>query len=152
MNLTILEELALFSQELQRCLSPDTLQILAREVGFVQRNSKYGAQDIVALCVWLSQEVASTSLTQLCSCLESSTGVLISLEGLNQRFNTAAVEFLQLAIEQDGGGLNYLMDRNFQVGEEIMRGHGRYGCNPMQDTYMNEDAGGNWMRFSVRKP
>jgi hypothetical protein len=95
MNLTIPEELALFSQELQRCLSPDTLQILAREVGFVQRNSKYGAQDIVALCVWLSQEVASTSLTQLCSCLESSTGVLISPEGLNQRFNTAAVEFLQ---------------------------------------------------------
>jgi hypothetical protein len=62
MNLTILEELALFSQELQRCFSQDVLETLAREVGFVQRNSKYRAQDIVALCVWLSQEVASTSL------------------------------------------------------------------------------------------
>jgi hypothetical protein len=95
MNLTIPEELALFSQELRRYLSPVALQKLAREVGFVQRNSKYRAQDIVALCVWLSQEVASTSLTQLCSCLESSTGVLMSPEGLNQRFNPEAVEFLQ---------------------------------------------------------
>jgi hypothetical protein len=95
MNLTIPEELDLFSQELERCLSPDVLQTLAREVGFVRRNSKYRAEDIVALCVWLSQEVASTSLSQLCSCLEASTGVLISPEGLNQRFNAAAVEFLQ---------------------------------------------------------
>jgi hypothetical protein len=94
-NLTIPEELALFSQELRRYLSPVALQKLAREVGFVQRNSKYRAQDIVALCVWLNQKIASTSLTQLCSCLESSTGVLISPEGLNQRFNSAAVEFLQ---------------------------------------------------------
>lgn len=49
-----------------------------------------------ALCVWLSQEVASTSLTQLCSRLEASTGVLISPEGLNQRFNPAGVAFLRI--------------------------------------------------------
>jgi hypothetical protein len=95
MNLTIPEELALFSKELQRYLSPVALQQLAREVGFVQRSSKYRAQDLLALCVWLSQEVGSTSLTQLCSCLESSTEILISPEGLNQRFNSAAVSFLQ---------------------------------------------------------
>jgi len=49
----------------------------------------------VALCVWLSQRVATTSLNQLCSTLESTTGLLISPEGLNQRFNPAAVRFLQ---------------------------------------------------------
>jgi len=54
--------------------------------------SKYQAQDLVALCVWLSQRVAITSLTQLCSQLESSTGVLMSPEGINQRFNPAAVQ------------------------------------------------------------
>jgi hypothetical protein len=58
MNLTISEELTLFSQEIQRCLSPDVLHELAKTVGFVQRTSKYRAQDLVALCVWLSQEVA----------------------------------------------------------------------------------------------
>ncbi|MGH0589400.1 IS4 family transposase [Bacillus mycoides] len=89
MSISISDELQLFAQEIQSFLSPNTLQNLARDVGFVQRTSKYQAQDLVALCVWLSQSIAKTSLTQLCSCLEAST------EGLNQRFNTAAVQFLQ---------------------------------------------------------
>ncbi|OOR10743.1 IS4 family transposase [Bacillus cereus] len=95
MSISISDELQLFAQEIQSFLSPNTLQNLARDVGFVQRTSKYQAQDLVALCVWLSQSIAKTSLTQLCSCLEGSTEVLISPEGLNQRFNTAAVQFLQ---------------------------------------------------------
>jgi hypothetical protein len=95
MNLSISEELYLFSQELHRYMSPQALEQLAKEIGFVQRKSKYRAQDLVALCVWLSQKVAHTSLTQLCSCLESSTGVLISPEGLNQRFNPSAVKILR---------------------------------------------------------
>lgn len=59
-------------------LSPNALQNLARDVGFVQRLSKYQAKDLIALCVWMSQKVATTSLTQLSSCLEASTEVLIS--------------------------------------------------------------------------
>ena len=95
MDLSLSEELQLFAQELQRFLSPIVLQDIAKQVGFVQRSSKYQADELIALCVWLSQEVASTSLTQLCSRLEASTGVLISPEGLNQRFNPAAVAFLR---------------------------------------------------------
>lgn len=95
MNLSISEELYFFSQELHRYRSPQALEQLAKEIGFVQRKSKYRVQDLVALCVWLSQKVAHTSLAQLCSCLESSTGVLISPEGLNQRFNPSAVKLLR---------------------------------------------------------
>lgn len=95
MDLSLSEELHLFSQELQCILSPVVLQDIARQVGFVQRSSKYQANELIALCVWLSQEIASTSLTQLCSRLEASTGVLMSPEGLNQRFNPAAVAFLR---------------------------------------------------------
>lgn len=95
MDLSLSEELHLFSQELQRFLSPVVLQDIARQVGFVKRSSKYQANELIALCVWLSQEIASTSLTQLCSRLEASTGVLMSPEGLNQRFNPAAVAFLR---------------------------------------------------------
>ncbi|MGG0208439.1 IS4 family transposase [Bacillus mycoides] len=95
MSISVSDELQLFAQEIQSLLSPNTLQNLARDVGFVQRTSKYRAQDLIALCVWISQSVAKTSLTQLCSCLEASTEVLISPEGLNQRFNVAAVQFLQ---------------------------------------------------------
>jgi hypothetical protein len=89
------DEITLFSHELQRSLSSQALQQLARKIGFVQRPSKYQAKDLIALCVWLSQKVASTSLNQLCSSLESSTGVMISPEGLNQRFNSSAVKLLQ---------------------------------------------------------
>ena len=87
MNLSLSEELHLFSQGLQHFLSPIVLQEIAKQVGFVQRSSKYQADELIALCVWLSQEIASTSLTQLCSRLEASAGVLMSSEGLNQRFN-----------------------------------------------------------------
>ncbi|MGK8688725.1 IS4 family transposase [Bacillus cereus] len=95
MSISVSDELQLFAQEVQSFLSPNILRNLARDVGFVQRTSKYQAKDLVALCVWMSQNVAKTSLTQLCSCLEASTEVLISPEGPNQRFNATAVQFLQ---------------------------------------------------------
>lgn len=95
MNLSISDELQLFSKELQQHMSPHALDQLARKVGFVQRKSKYRAQDLVALCVWLCQNIAHTSLAQLCSRLEANTGISMSPEGLNQRFNSRAVQFLQ---------------------------------------------------------
>lgn len=95
MNLSIQDEFQLFAKELQRYLSPHILQQLAQETGFVKRKSKYGARDLAALCIWISQHVASDSLTQLCSQLYANTATLISPEGLNQRFNPAAVAFLR---------------------------------------------------------
>ncbi|PEI65637.1 IS4 family transposase [Bacillus wiedmannii] len=100
MSISVSDELQLFAQEIQSFLSPNILRNLARDVGFVQRTSKYQAKDLVALCVWISQNVAKTSLTQLCSCLEASTEVLISPEGLNQRFNATAVQFLQQVLAE----------------------------------------------------
>lgn len=95
MNQILSNELNLFAQELRACLSPAVLKDIAKRVGFVKRASKYQANELIALCVWLSQEIGSTSLTQLCSRLEASTGVLMSAEGLNQRFNQTAVSYLQ---------------------------------------------------------
>lgn len=54
MSISGSDELQLFAQEIQSLLSPNTLQNLARDVGFVQRTSKYQAQDLIALCVWIS--------------------------------------------------------------------------------------------------
>ncbi|MEN1935160.1 IS4 family transposase [Paenibacillus sp. 102] len=95
MNLSIQDEFHLFAEELQRYLSPHILQQLAQETGFVKRKSKYGAQDLAALCIWISQHVASSSLNRLCSQLYANTATLMSPEGLNQRFNRCAVLFLQ---------------------------------------------------------
>lgn len=71
MSFSISDEMNLFSQELQNYLSSTSLQELAKEVGFVQRTSKYQAQELIALCVWLSQQVASILLMQLCSRLSA---------------------------------------------------------------------------------
>ena len=95
MNRILSNELNLFAQELRDCLSPAVLQEIAKRVGFVKRKSKYQANELIALCVWLSQEVGSTSLIQLSSRLEASTGVSMSAEGLNQRFNQTAVAYLR---------------------------------------------------------
>ncbi|PEI90055.1 IS4 family transposase [Bacillus pseudomycoides] len=95
MNLSISDELQLLSKELHRYMSPHSLEQLAKKIGFVHRKSKYRAQDLVALCVWLSENIANTSLTQLCSRLEPNTGISMSPEGLNQRFNSQAVQLLQ---------------------------------------------------------
>ncbi|PGA50676.1 IS4 family transposase, partial [Bacillus pseudomycoides] len=95
MNMHQKQELSLFAEELYRYMSPATLNQLAIEAGGMKRKRKCHGHHFLSLCVWLSQKVANTFLTQLCCCLESSTGVLMSPEGLNQRFNSQAVQFLQ---------------------------------------------------------
>jgi hypothetical protein len=93
MNFSIQDEFHLFAEELQRYLSPHILQQLAQETGFVKRKSKYGSQDLAALCIWISQHVASDSLTRLCSQLYANTATLMSTEGLNQRLTDTLFYF-----------------------------------------------------------
>ena len=99
-NLSTQEELHLFSQVLQKYLSPTEVEQLARTTEFVRRRSKCQGQDLMTLCVWLSRNIASSSLTQLCSELEAATGISMSAEGLNQRLNEQAVFFLQRLFAQ----------------------------------------------------
>ena len=56
MSFSVSDEMNLFSQELQNYLSPSSLQQLAKEVGFVQRTTKYQAQELIVLCAWFSQQ------------------------------------------------------------------------------------------------
>ena len=51
MSVSVSNELQLFAQEIQSALSPNALRDLAKDVGFVQRTSKYQAKDLVALCM-----------------------------------------------------------------------------------------------------
>lgn len=64
MDLSFSEELHLFSQELQRFLSPIVLQKVAKKVGFVQRSSKYQTDELIVLCVWLSQVLSDNNVVQ----------------------------------------------------------------------------------------
>ncbi|WP_103571120.1 IS4 family transposase [Bacillus thuringiensis] len=95
MNMNQKQELSLFAEELYRYMSPATLNQLAIEAGGMKRKRKCHGHHFLSLCVWLNQQVATTSLTQLCSQLETSTGVLLSPERLNRRFNSASVAFFR---------------------------------------------------------
>ncbi|MGG0301739.1 hypothetical protein ABEY59_25745 [Bacillus albus] len=48
MNPIISNELNLFAQELQYFLSPIVLQDIAKQIGFVQRSSKYQANELIS--------------------------------------------------------------------------------------------------------
>ncbi|MGG0446205.1 IS4 family transposase [Bacillus mycoides] len=99
-KLSNFKEFRLLAKELQRVFSSNFLTYLAKETQFVQRTSKFKAQDLAALCIGMGQDIASYSLTRLCGVLESETGVLISPEGLNVRLNEKAVEFLRSLFSQ----------------------------------------------------
>jgi len=55
MDLSLSEELHQFSQELQCFLSPVVLQDIARQVGFVQRSSKYQANELIGVTIHAHQ-------------------------------------------------------------------------------------------------
>ncbi len=95
MNLSIQDELQLFSEELYRHLTPSLLEELAKELGFVKENESFSGNELATICIWVSQRTASDSLVRLCSQLHAATGTLMSPEGLNKRFDKKAVEFLK---------------------------------------------------------
>ncbi|MGG0442945.1 IS4 family transposase [Bacillus mycoides] len=95
MNLSIQEELQPFAEELQRYITPDFLEELAREMKFVKRKRKFSGSDLATICIWISQRVASDSLVRLCSRLHAVTSTVLSPEGLNKRFNEKSVLFLK---------------------------------------------------------
>ena len=90
MNLSIQDELQLFSEELYRHLTP-LLEELAKELGFVKR--KFSGNELATICIWVSQRTASDSLVRLCSQLHAATGTLMSPEGLNKRFDKKRLNF-----------------------------------------------------------
>ncbi|MDA2544489.1 IS4-like element IS231B family transposase [Bacillus cereus] len=95
MNLSIQDELQLFSEELCRHLTPSFLEELAKKLGFVKRKRKFSGSELATIFIWISQRTASDSLVRLCSQLHAATGTLMSPEGLNKRFDKKAVEFLK---------------------------------------------------------
>ncbi len=95
MNLLIQDELLPFAEKLQRYVTPVFLEELAREIGFIKPKRKFSGSDLAALCIWISQRMASDSLVRLCCRFHTTTGTLLSLEGLNKRLNAKAVLFLK---------------------------------------------------------
>ncbi|GED18008.1 hypothetical protein TS65_20185 [Aneurinibacillus migulanus] len=79
-SLSVQEEMELIAQELQRYFSPPQLEQLARQTSFVQRKSKYTAQDLISLCVFFNNDISIPPLTRLCGQLDASSHLSISTE------------------------------------------------------------------------
>ncbi len=71
MNLSIQDELQLFSEELYRHLTPSLLEEPLKELGFVKRKRKFSGNELATICIWASQRTASDSLVRLCSQLHA---------------------------------------------------------------------------------
>ncbi len=65
-------------------LSTNPLRDFTSDIGLMKLLSNYQVENLVAYCLWIR-----AFLIQLPSCLEASAEVLISSEGLNERFDIA---------------------------------------------------------------
>ncbi|WP_164671172.1 IS4 family transposase [Virgibacillus doumboii] len=88
-------ELEFFAQEIERKLSSEKIRQSAKEVDFMQRNTKLKPEYFYQLCSFLGESFGNKTLNELCAQLCSFFDLEISTEGLNQRFNTEAVEFMR---------------------------------------------------------
>ncbi|MFB9760255.1 transposase [Ectobacillus funiculus] len=94
-NCTLAEELRMLREEFRNKFSIPHLQELAYQTGMIRRKRKFRAQDLVSLCVFLDQTVSSESLVRLCTELNEATGICISEEALNKRWNERTVQFFK---------------------------------------------------------
>ncbi|WP_157456629.1 hypothetical protein [Carnobacterium maltaromaticum] len=88
-------ELTVFAKTLRKQLGTQHLTALAKDTSFSQRSSPFQGKDSVALCGLLSQAFVTDSLFQLCANLEAESGISMTPQALNERFNSKAVSFLK---------------------------------------------------------
>ena len=109
-------EIQLLAQELERKFSKQQISQWAIDTGFMKRKAKVKPMYFLLLCTLLGESFGQKSLTQLCAQLGATFNIGITTEGLNQRFNTQAVEFLKrmyqsLVTQQLEGSLSFIEER-----------------------------------------
>lgn len=89
------KELELLAKELEGQLSIEQIHKWALETEFMKRKSKLKPEHFLLLCTFLKENIGEGSLTELCAQLTANFKVNLTTEGLNQRFNPQAVEFMK---------------------------------------------------------
>lgn len=80
--------------------SADELDQLAKESKFVQRESKITGSVFLDLIIFNSDKLKSQTLDDLSIDLEKKHYIKITKQGLHERFNKYALEFLKMALEK----------------------------------------------------
>ncbi|UJL45853.1 IS4 family transposase [Virgibacillus sp. NKC19-16] len=89
------KELRNFKKELEHLFTPKQVEQIARSVDFTQRKSKLKPEYFLQFCSFLGESMGTKSLTELCAQFSGLFGLQITTEGLNQRFDETAVDFLK---------------------------------------------------------
>lgn len=94
-QLTTEQELEIFATEINNIFSNEELKTIARECGFLKRESPLTPKDFLYLCTCGDQNIAMDTLVNLCSNLDANTGTLITPQALHERFSESSVAFLK---------------------------------------------------------
>lgn len=76
-------------------LNPCELSAIARETGFLQRQSKFKPEDFIDILVFSSFDHSQLSLQECCDDLAQHRHKSLSKEGLHKRFNKQSVAFVK---------------------------------------------------------
>lgn len=82
-------------EKILQILDKTAIEALAKETGFVKRESSLGGFDFALLQMKTTASEGYMSLTELISTLYQDTGIVISKQGLDGRYNEEAVNFLK---------------------------------------------------------
>lgn len=94
------QEMALISEEVFQQFTDAQMDELACRTGCIRRKRKIGAKEWLLLSVWMGKNIANLSLRSFCSHFTELTKIPITPEGLNQRFNSNSVAFLEAVLAQ----------------------------------------------------
>lgn len=89
------KEIKQLRQELFAQFSPEKIEEIGRYTGFIQRKRKLTAVNALFLFVFMGKHLSNATLDELCGLFYRIKKDTISSEGLNQRFNEQAVNFLK---------------------------------------------------------
>lgn len=81
-------------------LKSTLIEVKARQSGFVKRKSKLTGSRFAHLLVFSNGNLAQTSLLEMCQDFEYSHKRLLAKQSLDERFNSNAVAFLKLLMEE----------------------------------------------------
>ncbi|MEQ8199195.1 MAG: IS4 family transposase [Clostridiaceae bacterium] len=90
----------LMSKMIKELFNEKEINTIAEDIGFKKRNGKITPVDFLSLCVFSSDEICTTALSKMCANLQKETGIIISAQGLNDKFNPCATAFLKSFLER----------------------------------------------------
>lgn len=83
------------AQEILKVISKEEIEQIAREVGFVKRDSKIKAWQFLYLCAFSELDISKNTLVTMSANLSSKLDLDVSSQAIDQRLNDAAIDFLR---------------------------------------------------------